>query len=468
MSFPVAYPNLYDYDIYPKVVRAGIETCITIRPLGGRSSFVPGVECSLVIKSVANGDPRNYPSSGSYIPLSVVCDEDGCVRFNHVFPDEQEYFLDLSFTDAQERSVKERFHIYCIGEDLCGRYPYIGDLHMHTTGSDGRQAPSVVCANYRRHGYDFMVISDHKHYYPSLDAIRAYSGVPIDLSIICGEEVHLPPVKGQPIIPHVVNFGGEYSVNALIDRSDIAEKAKEPQNRSLNGSCPPVLPLSEYEEKITDLASQLTVPDGVDSVVAAGIKWAFDEIRRANGLAIYPHPTWISDTFHVPDALHKYFVENNMFDAFEVLGGENYFEQNGFQTVQYYEDKARGYHYPVVGSTDSHSSYPTNRNAYICSTIIFAKNKDRTTLIDAVKDFRSVAVDTISSEFRLVGEMRLVRYGCFLLKNYFPLHDELCYEEGRLMKQYVTGSDEEKAEAKMLLETLAGRTNALLKKYFAF
>lgn len=170
----------------------------------------------------------------------------------------------------------------------------------------------------------------------------------------------------------------------------------------------------------------------------------------------------------MPDTLHEYIEKNKLFDAFEVLGGENYFEQNGFQTVQYYEDRAHGYRYPVVGSTDSHSSYPTNRNAYICSTIVFAENKERTTLINAVKDFRSVAVDTISAEFRLVGEMRLVRYGCFLLKNYFPIHDELCFEEGRLMKQYVTGSNEERTEAAQLLTNLSGRTEKLLKKYFAF
>ena len=63
----------------------------------------------------------------------------------------------------------------------------------------------------------------------------------------------------------------------------------------------------------------------------------------------------------------------------------------------------------------------------------------------------SVAVDSISTEFRLVGENRFVRYGCFLLKNYFPLHDELCAEEGRFMKQYATGTPEEREEAAAVL-----------------
>ena len=84
---------------------------------------------------------------------------------------------------------------------------------------------------------------------------------------------------------------------------------------------------------------------------------------------------------------------------------------------------------------------------------------NRQALIDAIRDFRSVAVDAISAEFRLVGEMRLVRCGCFLLKNYFPLHDEACAEEGRLMKQ---------AEARRTLSVLHGRVARMRQKYFAF
>ena len=58
-----------------------------------------------------------------------------------------------------------------------------------------------------------------------------------------------------------------------------------------------------------------------------------------------------------------------------------------------------------------------------------------------------MAVDTINEDYRLVGENRLVRYASFLMKYFFPLHDDLCFEEGRLMKQYAYGTDEEKEEA---------------------
>jgi len=152
------------------------------------------------------------------------------------------------------------------------------------------------------------------------------------------------------------------------------------------------------------------------------------------------------------------------FDAFEVLGGESYYQHNGFQTQRYYEDRAKGIRYPIVGSTDSHNSDPErNRNARICSTFVFAKENERTALIAAIKDMYSVAVDTISTEYRLVGDFRLVKYARFLLDEVTPLHDELCYEEGRLMKASVTGD----AEAKETLRFIHGRMKRFYQKYFA-
>ena len=57
----------------------------------------------------------------------------------------------------------------------------------------------------------------------------------------------------------------------------------------------------------------------------------------------------------------------------------------------------------------------------------------------------------------------MVSYGRFLLEHYFPYHDELCYEEGRLMRAYQAG-EKTAAEA---LERLSGRTRRLLEHYFA-
>lgn len=35
--------------------------------------------------------------------------------------------------------------------------------------------------------------------------------------------------------------------------------------------------------------------------------------------------------YHIPEPLTRYMMKKHPFDAFEVLGGENYYEQNGFR-----------------------------------------------------------------------------------------------------------------------------------------
>lgn len=39
---------------------------------------------------------------------------------------------------------------------------YRGNLHLHTTGSDGRRTPAECVAWYHEHGYDFIAVTDHR------------------------------------------------------------------------------------------------------------------------------------------------------------------------------------------------------------------------------------------------------------------------------------------------------------------
>ncbi|MBQ7638020.1 MAG: hypothetical protein IJS90_03865 [Clostridia bacterium] len=466
----MAYPKndqLNNFDVYPRVFEAGKESEINIRPLGGRRVIEPEKEYDVLFCALDGGDPNDFPATGDFQSIKVKSDKDGCVKLTHAFSGEQEYFIRFLKDDGR---TLIQFPVYCVEKDLAGRYPYIGDLHMHTTGSDGRQDPEVVCANYRKYGYDFTVISDHRRYYPSLRAIKAYKDVPIDLNIVPGEEVHLPEVNGRRNDVHIVNFGGEYSINALVEDVAVETDGRDVSVRAIRtDNVPDIMTKEQFSEKMLSLAEKIEAPDTVDALPAAMCKWTFDEIKKANGLGIFPHPNWRPNVYHVPEKFVDWLFDARVFDAFEVLGGENYYEQNGFQTLRYYEEAAKGNRVPVVGSTDSHDSYPeTNVNGFICETIIFSPENERTALIDSVKKYYSVAVDTISKEFRLVGEARFVRYGTFLLRHYFPLHDEVCFEEGRLMKQYVTGSPEEREEAGALLKAMAGRTKRMLEKYFAF
>jgi hypothetical protein len=194
----------------------------------------------------------------------------------------------------------------------------------------------------------------------------------------------------------------------------------------------------------------------------AVMEWIYEHMQKNGGLGIFPHPYWICPMMQLPEDYTEYIYQKQPFDAFEVLGGENIFSHNGFQTALYYEMREKGYNPPIVGSTDSHGSTEHNRNALICSTIVFAKENTREELIDSIKKKYSVAVDTISKEYRLVGDFRLIKYGCFLMEHYFPLHDLACRAEGYYMRRYLAGD----TRAKDVLAAMKGQIPEMQKKYF--
>jgi hypothetical protein len=59
--------------------------------------------------------------------------------------------------------------IYSLKEDLYERRPLKGDLHIHTTVSDGCESPEMVSVYYRKAGHDFIALTDHNAYNAAKD-----------------------------------------------------------------------------------------------------------------------------------------------------------------------------------------------------------------------------------------------------------------------------------------------------------
>lgn len=456
--------ELYNYDIFPMVFLAGEEKLITIKPLGIHADFVPGNEYTVYLRRAEIAEDKRYANSGGTVEVKAVPDADGCLRFRATFPAEGMYLVQVHLNPAEKKLFQ--LNLYALNEDMRGRYPFRGDLHMHSRRSDGREDPSVVAANYRGHGYDFTVISDHRRYYPSLE-VREKLGIgPDDKSaltdylVVQGEEVHLPLNAA-----HFVSFGSKFSINALVTPNANQEKAgDDPKWRSLGGECPEPMTEEEYIDMIHRLAEDIPLENEAERYSLAALRWIQSQVEKGDGLGIFPHPYWLCSTMQLSESFTREVYKDRPFDAFEVLGGENYYQHNGFQTGFYYEMKAQGYDYPVVGSTDSHGSTEHNRNALICSTIVFAPENTTRALIDSIKSKYSVAVDTISSEYRLVGDFRFLKYGSFLMENWYPLHDLACRSEGYYLKKYVNNDTSVNAEA--VLSAMKGQIPAMMKKYF--
>jgi predicted metal-dependent phosphoesterase TrpH len=72
-----------------------------------------------------------------------------------------------------------------------GRF-WKGNIHTHSTASDGVRAPEAVCATYREAGYDFLALTDHfmaKYGFPIVDT-RPFRTP--GFTTILGAELHAP------------------------------------------------------------------------------------------------------------------------------------------------------------------------------------------------------------------------------------------------------------------------------------
>lgn len=417
------------YDVTPLIVPAGTEAAITIRPLydHARLDSLPGLRVVVAPVEGLPGQTRKVDLSTAPFTLTREA-----LSIQVAFPIEQEYAI-LLYRGEEYQPFAE-FHLYALREDLFARRPYKGDTHMHTTYSDGKEAPAFVAASCRRIGLDFAAITDHYQYEPSLKAIQAFAGLPIDLRLFPGEEVHPPD---NPV--HMVNFGGSFSVNARF-----AEEA--------------------YLAEVDALAAHLQgLPEDLDRYTLASCMWTFDQIRSGGGLAIFCHPYWIYNSrLDVPMALTDLLFARQPFDALELIGGyhPHEFESNALQVARYQEERSRGRRIPIVGASDSHGVFNENLFGWFY-TIVFSPSLELPNLVGSIKELYSVAVEAPPGHFpRAHGPLRLAQYAQFLLREVFPLHDEMCEPEGRAMLEYLAGNN----GAVETLARLQGQTDRLYRR----
>ncbi|MCX5660893.1 MAG: CehA/McbA family metallohydrolase [Planctomycetota bacterium] len=90
-----------------------------------------------------------------------------------------------------------------------------GNLHAHTTRSDGERGPEAVIADYARRGYDFLAITDHDITTTAAEcaAWAAASG----MVLLPGNEV----TAGGP---HLLHIGAERHVPASADRQAVIDQ----------------------------------------------------------------------------------------------------------------------------------------------------------------------------------------------------------------------------------------------------
>jgi hypothetical protein len=173
--------------------------------------------------------------------------------------------------------------------------------------------------------------------------------------------------------------------------------------------------------------------------------WATEEIHKAGGIAIFPHPYWkpgASMAYNVCDEFAEILLTSGMFDAYELVGGMGQVGIN--RSINLWSElRAEGLEISVVGSSDVHK---IENSIYFpfCFTLVFANEQTEKSVLEAIKTGRSVAVeangtDEYARQFRAYGKFRYASYAQFLLAHYFPKYERYCESVGISMRAYAMG-----------------------------
>ncbi|UCB42248.1 MAG: PHP domain-containing protein [Dehalococcoidales bacterium] len=112
-----------------------------------------------------------------------------------------------------QSSMEERFRYDCSGKW------FKGNLHMHTTLSDGRLTLAEACALYAERGYDFISITDHR-----VPFVGAESGEQFPIMILDGIELDGRDDQGSGY--HAVCIGDVGGISRDMDLTEAMEKAR--------------------------------------------------------------------------------------------------------------------------------------------------------------------------------------------------------------------------------------------------
>ena len=100
------------------------------------------------------------------------------------------------------------------------RTPWLkGNLHAHTTESDGRRPPQEVVDDYAARGYDFLMISDHDKLVPP-SSVNARGMVLIPGNEITAKGPHLLHINARSFIPP--HEDRQKNIDAIVEEKSIA------------------------------------------------------------------------------------------------------------------------------------------------------------------------------------------------------------------------------------------------------
>ncbi len=413
------------YDLTPKVVLKGNAVDFKLRPLYEPNPAAMQSSLILKIRSLNNfRDIREIP---------VTSDPSGEFQFRLNPCEYGEYTVSLDFPERPDKPLIAAA-FYAVGRDLLNLRPYKGDLHLHTYYSDGRESPAYMVAHARSLGLDFAAITDHRYYESSLEAMERAEQFNMDILLFPGEEVNYYLGLG-----HIISLNADRSIEDMV----------------LGMSCTTDELTHRIAAEVREDLRKLELMPGTDRSLFGYYYGIVKMIHQAGGFAVTAHPCWTSGgTYDLMRKTYEQVLDSRIFDAVEVFGDQG-FEKNMLSLARISQYCAENSKAPLLGSSDAHKAHRHSMGQIW--TIVFADTLSRKGVLQAIKEGRTVPCVTSGTGDDTVatGDTELVEYGYFLLREFFPRHDEICAALGGMYKAALRSGERPEGTEKLKTELLS-------------
>lgn len=223
---------------------------------------------------------------------------------------------------------------------------YRGNLHTHTTLSDGVLSPETVKAKYREMGYDFIALCDHWHYGEGTEQD------PSGLLVLSGIEYNFNDIDVLKGVYHILSIGALYEPE--VEKSDTAQSA-------------------------------------------------IDKINAAGGFPILAHPAWSMNTYDMITCLSGIFAT----EIYNSLSGVP-FNCRPYSGEVVDQLAARGYYLSLVADDDSHFYRGEEGMSYIMVNL-GQESLTTENLLSAIRAGRYIATQGPMFDFTLEGDEAVLR-----------------------------------------------------------
>jgi len=422
---PSTPPDVAGYEMFPRVVPEGWSGKLRVNGEYAHTKLIPGVKYDYRLKSMrwyADTKRNIGPITGS-----VKANSRGglAVPFKPDVPGE--WVLEVTSEDRSGR-VLPTLGLYVIEPKHCGLRPYIGDLHAHSTGSDGRQEPAYVAIRAREVGFDFFALTDHGNFKSSGEMIRkTQDKLGKSMLLIRGEELHMTDCYF-----HYVGLGHKRGIE------DFRQKDEATWRR-------------EVAEIVAELKARPTVPRLDPKIYAEGL-WKVRRVKAQGGLTLFSHPYWSWDNSLYIDEAHR---EQTLLDAeFDAVEAITAVDRTFTMSNRLAALRGEGREVPVVGVSDAHS-WLEDATGGACWTYVMAEELTQQSVFDAIRSGRSLACEREESRVRLVGPFELVDFADFHHRRLLPLKRRLMELEARTAFSALRGGSYDRSLVEQLDDELA-------------